>query len=313
MDKKCLVTQLKASCTEMKNPIYFGKTEMIVQVLNGSIMDLPFIYRGKCVFEVIEGDASKVSIHTGGAHETHVKQLDAKTWMIDRGNDDIYDSGSSSSYNPIKFSAAGLYKIRFDKYSTAPYANSSFCSVLLDINDMLYRKEGVRQKYNYVSYQSFNGNLKDLVRFSVVDTNTFSISNQYGGGVTTGDLRDILSSLKNLQYLKLSFCSEITGNIEDFDKYENKSNLTHISFWNVQGKITGSIVTAFKGCTSLAELNLENCAGVTGSIEELAQAQVANGRTSGTLKISGNAQQVVPNPVGSGKTITFTSEGYSIS
>lgn len=312
MNNKCLVTQLKASCTEMKNPIYFGKTEMVVQVLNGSVA-VPFIYRGKCVFEVIEGDASNVSVHTGGDYETHVKQLDSKTWMIDRDNEDVYDSGLSSSYNPIRFSMAGTYKIRFSKYSAAPYCTFENCSILLNINDMLYRKEGVRQKYGYTSYQSFNGNLKDLVKFSVVDTNTFSISNQYGGGITTGDLWDILSSLKNLQYLKLSFCSEITGNIEDFDKYENKSNLTHISFWNFQGKITGSIVTAFKGCTSLAELQLENCVGVTGSIEELAQAQVANGRTSGTLKISGNAQQVVPNPIGSGKTITFTNEGYSIS
>jgi hypothetical protein len=87
----------------------------------------------------------------------------------------------------------------------------------------------------------------------------------------------------------------------------------------VKTACNGDIAAALGNLKSLTSVNVTNSSYITGSIEGLASALVANGKTSGSLSVIGNGTityngTAVPN--GTAKTITFDQSvpnGYTVS
>jgi hypothetical protein len=125
------------------------------------------------------------------------------------------------------------------------------------------------------------GCLEDIIGNMLCSSLTFEFSNQKE---LMGNI-SIYNSLSYVVNIHLTNCPLITGNIEELVK-----PFTVID-------ITGSPL-------------------VYGSLEGLAEAQIANGRTSGTLKVSGYNTQITyqGQPIGAvEKTIAFSGSSYSIS
>lgn len=314
MNNKCLVTQLKASCTEMKNPIYFGKAEMLVEATGDTTLSFLHVNNRPVEVELIEGNSEGFSING----------LGTKTYLSKEGNKIIINrtkeeaiSDSNDEWYPLSFKT-GIYKLRYDKYYFAPYAGAYLVSTLINTEDIIYREEGLYQKFieDINIGTGFTGKLSNLLKVTPNDTQYFSLSSRIEGKTysVSGNLQEILNKLTSLEKLSLDFQLMLEGNINDFSTYAGRSNIKEIYLGNCKN-LTGDIVTAFANCTSLTKLTVENLNQVKGAISELAQAQVNNGRTSGTLAIVGYAPQIVPNPgsIPSAKTITFTSSGYTIS
>lgn len=131
------------------------------------------------------------------------------------------------------------------------------------------------------------------------------------------DLVGDLSSFANLAALwdlEVASATSLTG---DLSSISGLVNLKKLDFQRAS-HITGS-VSSFSQMTVLEGVWLRYCPGIhetDDSIAAFAAAQVANGRTSGTLKIECAMNNDVPGISFTSKTITFNSSlpnGYSIS
>lgn len=310
---KCLVTKLQASCSAMENPQYFGKAEITIKVANDGIHSvLAFIYLGgnPITFELIEGSSDNWEMHDENVINWITRVGNKIT--LNNPKQGIIDSGlGGSNYTPLKFNKAGTYKIRFDKYYCAPYISNSFDFSFIKIKDMKYLNNGVYMTVNYTSNNCFEGDLNELVSLMSPNATSIGVSIYPETSGVHGNISSLLK-LEKLTAISLGINRLIEGNINILNNHKNKNNISFIRLNNIP-LLTGDIVSAFGGYISLNSLYIENNKNITGSIEELAQAQVNNGRTTGSLTIKGYAINVVPNPGASGKTITFTSDGYTIS
>lgn len=111
--------------------------------------------------------------------------------------------------------------------------------------------------------------------------------------------------------------NEINTNI--YTMLSDKEAITAIEHLSLNGnKAVGDLVN-LAGLVNLTTLNLTRSGRdslITGSIEDFAEAQIANGRTSGTLSILCNGIITYNNsPINSGetKTITYSDGNYSVS
>lgn len=112
------------------------------------------------------------------------------------------------------------------------------------------------------------------------------------------------------------FTNEINTNI--YTMISDEEVITAIKYLSLNGnKAVGDLVN-LAGLVNLATLNLTRSGSdslITGSIEDFANAQIANGRTSGTLSILCNGIITYNNsPINSGetKTITYSDGNYSV-
>lgn len=112
------------------------------------------------------------------------------------------------------------------------------------------------------------------------------------------------------------FVNEINTNI--YTMISDEEVITAIRFLSLNGnKAVGDLVN-LAGLVNLTTLNLTRSGSdslITGSIEDFANAQIANGRTSGTLSILCNGIITYNNsPINSGetKTITYSDGNYSV-
>lgn len=146
--------------------------------------------------------------------------------------------------------------------------------------------------------------------FEVILTDKYSvksITNGYSEGSGLGaKKRNYAVNIADLEYLDepVSFWLE-NGCYGKLTRFESPSSLTNFSAKSDNYEIQ---LPAFTGCISLSKIDLQQkvvgsilslsdstaltyagfatCTNVTGEINDLAAAQVANGRTSGTLRIS---------------------------
>lgn len=96
-----------------------------------------------------------------------------------------------------------------------------------------------------------------------------------------GELKD-LQHIPTLSYLDLTRC-DVSGN-----------------------------VTALGSNVALTTLNLSNMPNVTGNVEDMLDAMVSSGRTSGTLSVNGTTSGIKYNGASfTTKSFTFTNEGWS--
>lgn len=112
------------------------------------------------------------------------------------------------------------------------------------------------------------------------------------------------------------FTSEINTNI--YTMTSDEETISEVKYLSLNGsKAVGDLVN-LAGLVNLTTLNLTrngNDSLITGSIEDFAKAQIANGRTSGTLSILCNGIITYNNsPINSGetKTITYSDGNYSV-
>lgn len=113
------------------------------------------------------------------------------------------------------------------------------------------------------------------------------------------------------------FTNEINTNI--YTMLSDEEIISELKFLSLNGsKAVGDLVN-LAGLVNLTILNLTrsgNDSLITGSIEDFAKAQIANGRTNGTLSILCNGVITYNNTsVNSGetKTITYSDGDYSVS
>lgn len=112
------------------------------------------------------------------------------------------------------------------------------------------------------------------------------------------------------------FTNEINTNI--YTMVSDEKIISDVKYLSLNGsKAVGDLVN-LAGLVNLTTLNLTrsgNDSLITGSIEDFAKAQIANGRTSGTLSILCNGIITYNNsPINSGetKTITYSDGNYSV-
>ena len=125
--------------------------------------------------------------------------------------------------------------------------------------------------------------------------------------VIDADIRDF-KYMQFLQFLDLDR-TNATGNIADCP------NNNYIQQFSGQSKLIEGNLKDLGAMTLLTYVAIAD-SSVTGDIIDLADAQISNGRTSGTLQVVGNGLithdgNVVAN--NSSKTITFSSGSYSVS
>lgn len=120
-----------------------------------------------------------------------------------------------------------------------------------------------------------NGATLDISHLDYIE-NLKSIS--VSGSELTGSI-DVFKGYKNLQTVHLRQSKNIVGNIESL---KDSTNLKKVHFANTN--VEGSLVSAFGNKTQLAVLELSETK-VTGSIEGLVSAQIAAGRTSGSIQM----------------------------
>lgn len=113
------------------------------------------------------------------------------------------------------------------------------------------------------------------------------------------------------------FTNEINTNI--YTMLSDEEAISNLNYLSLNGsKAVGDLVN-LAGLVNLTTLNLTRNgkdSQITGSIEDFAKAQIANGRTNGTLSILCNGSITYNNtPVNSGekKTITYSDGDYSVS
>lgn len=114
----------------------------------------------------------------------------------------------------------------------------------------------------------------------------------------------------NIVYIKCPRTSTLypTGSINNLSEYCPKLKCIEADYCD---SITGNIKTAFGKLINLQAVYQNSNVGVTGSLDELAQEQINNGRTSGTLNMMGNG--VITWLNNGVETVTTNGQFYHIS
>ena len=139
-----------------------------------------------------------------------------------------------------------------------------------------------------------------------------SFYNSINLALSAGKYRVLISSYNSLCFTINN--PGITGDISGYVQYfSDKTGLKQNSFY-INSPVTCDI-KHFGGYINHVLFNFSN-SKIFGSIESLAEAQVANGRTNGTLNI--NCNGIISyngSPVSNGviASITFSSSGYEVS
>ena len=123
----------------------------------------------------------------------------------------------------------------------------------------------------------------------------------------TGDFANV--DLSNIQVLKLAN-QEIYGDLDS--DFLGATSLTQLNLANNQ--LLRGNVTGLGNCIALTSLTLNTCHNISGTLENLLDAMVAAGRTSGTMTVALIQSAITYNgTVPSGTlTATFSGSGWSV-
>lgn len=169
------------------------------------------------------------------------------------------------------------------------------------------------------------GNMLSLKEILQTNTSTYHKGNCY-----KGDLSD-LSDFSNLEKIEFEGCKGITGNTSDISKFTNLKVFngygTSVDFSDISSLLqlttleqlqlggTGVNIEPFAVLTRLKVLSCRY-APFSGSIENLAQGMITQGRTQGTLRVTCSHSNITYQGNKSDKevsyTITFSDSSYSV-
>lgn len=287
MSTNCLVTKLK-SVVNNDNLRKVGCIKMHVIVgANASISRLGGETSPYCSVEIIgDGHFSSTS---GGSDNIGTKRV------------------SDTSLYP----SAGEYDIEIsNKYALTTLVMSSITVVSVDTSDFDYTNLRLLANFKTRKGVSFN-ELPDGIFNSTLGSLNFDDGQNYAA-------LDVMKLMNNtiMTYFKYSSdTAELASLYGDISGLGGKPSMTFLGI-KYQNKITGNI-SSLGSNVALTRIECYR-SGVGGAIEDLATAQVAAGRTSGSLAVFYSAPVTYngESPLDSAiKTITFDSSlpnGYSI-
>jgi hypothetical protein len=300
----CLVTKLKGSVQNENLPIY-GKGIIEVVVSDNTTNELHYEGKGKIEFELLEGNVDNFT------YPTHITFMSKSGNKITVNKSGIHDS-TDTAWAPIMFTAPGYYKIRYDKYNCKPKCNSYhtiWAGVSAD-DFSVYNIDLGKYGNDFYTISITSGKLEDILsKFTGKFIQEYAT---YGGKMYSSKVGGDISQFNNndnIQNIDISVNSNLSGDLTSFLQHPNKDNIQTLSFANVS-RLTGNLEAVLPNLPSLLLFNGENNSNYTGSLENIAQACIANGRQAGTtLTIRGNMVNVLPNPKNKGKVISFISDG----
>jgi hypothetical protein len=241
---------------------------------------------------------------------------------------------STSDDNYIIFNGAGTYKFKYDKYNVYLYpignASNQLPKIGLDLEELVYlQSPSYIKDAGYWNPLYFKGDISVFANKLQSSSTTFAISHvtDQASPLYSFNIEGNIESLAqcaNLTEINFSICTKLGGNLSTLlSTHPNRPNITKINLNNCARVDGGSLAAMFGSLTSLTTFNGENNTHFSGSITDLAQAQVSNGRTSGILTIGGYMPNVIPSDASSGRTIRFgtsmvnptaeeTTQGYQI-
>lgn len=153
----------------------------------------------------------------------------------------------------------------------------------------------------YDRFASFKGALSDLSPFDLTEIHLDNCD-------ITGSLKDV----EKFDKLKILDLSNTKVNCYDLTPVLNKKDLTEISLK------AGSDPLNIEPLAALIKLTKISCpyANFTGSVENIAQGMINNGRTSGTLNIFASYTNITYQGVETNQektyTITFSGSSYTV-
>lgn len=305
MSNNCLITKLKGTVTGGDE--YLGKAYITVEALQAyarvGVICGNYAGGSKTIELVGEGDFA-----IGGGATTHMS-INGKVITVVNDSDTAYDS-TTTGYNWISFPTIGTYTLLVDKYNITLFSitvgGSPSSEIIIGKKSVEYLQAPAMLKGNSTYFCNYiiDGDIKDFV--PKIDPSTTSIAlGRYAGAPTTvGDIANLIL-LANLKRVQLSLTG-LSGNLVEFiNNHPNAANFTNIIIKNTIRVNIGDLATAIGSLTELNEFDGENNYTCTGSTESVAQAQVASGRTSGTLTIKGYMPEFVPTSSSGLRKINF--------
>lgn len=331
--KNCLVTTLKAAANnENLQELGMAVATIVISAPDCWVGVICGNLNGGGKIKLIEGDSASFSIEK--TDDYMQKNGDVVT-VVNNGQS-AYDSLDTGSHqrNLLRFSTAGTYKLLYDKYniSLVPKPNNSDkvprVGLNLDEMDYLQSPSYIKTAGEWTS-SCYKGSIDVLAEKLLSSTTALfvsgigSSSSPLFGFSMYGNIEELVNC-PNLNVIKLSLQTTLEGNLKTLvDNHPNRLNFLKIFLDNTTNVKGGSLTAILGGLTKLTEFNGENNSNFNGSTTEIAEAQVAAGRTSGTLKISGYMRNFTPSGASSERTIKFgtsmvnpteeeTAQGYQI-
>lgn len=213
------------------------------------------------------------------------------------------------AYNTNNVIPAGKHLLKISPKQSLSILYSAKDGLVMDLST--FKGTGNMPKLNnilnaedssYSRLASFKGALSDLSPFDLVEIHL--------------DNCDITGSLKDVEKFDKLKILEIAGtkvNCYDLTPVLTNKNLLKIRLVAGSNPLN---IEPLAALTNLTEL-VCNYGNFTGSVENIAQGMINNGRTSGTLKLSANYSSITYQGVDSshGKktyTITFSESSYTV-
>lgn len=213
------------------------------------------------------------------------------------------------AYNTNNVIPAGKHLLKISPKQSLSMLSSAKDGLVMDLST--FKGTGNMPKLNniwniedstYSRLASFKGALSDLSPFDLVEIHLSNCD-------ITGSLKDV----KKFDKLKILEVSGTKVNCYDLTPVLTNKNLTEIRL------VAGSNPLNIEPLAALIKLTKIVCSygNFTGSVENIAQGMINNGRTSGTLSLTANYTSITYQGVNSGQgnknyTITFTGSGYTV-
>ena len=205
------------------------------------------------------------------------------------------------SYYTLTFSEGEYIVSISNKYAITRIESNDSLNVL-DLNgDLSYSEELFSLVLSVKNFT--NNNISQFGNLPIVKFNTSS-NNNLKGSINS------FSNLTSISSINLNASEDndkIYGNISAFSLSKNIERCQLSRCLNIEGNIN-----VFNSSIKLAYLDVYHTK-VIGDIDALAQAQIAAGRTTGSLWINSSKLTNAGTPFTSVKTITFSNGSYTIS
>ena len=254
-----------------------------------------------CLVTKLKGSVGDSSLPILGGFEMEIKANAGYVEFLSTGcTFKRYDSDGNlvqttiNNFTGMNF-AAGKLRVE-NKYAITKISAAAWDTAKLELDEI--------SPCTLLTYLSayVSGDLSSVSGLTLLTNLTLIVAN---GGTLSGDL-SVLSLLTSLASIFIGQNTSVVGNVSVF----SGRALTGVTLQSPG--IVGD-VASFGKSIGASDLWL-NGSGISGAIEDLADAQVTNGRTSGTLIIHGNGLMTYNGAAFSGnKTITFSGGSYIIS
>ena len=212
--------------------------------------------------------------------------------------------GSSMAVMPSSVVADNSYVFLGDKYDLTILQFGNHTAAVDLVHGDLSETKLANLNATWLKYKGGSYPI-DKLPWSTLTTLEYNSDSERGKPSTmTGDFADC--DVSNIGIVKLNN-KQIYGNLEE--DFVNASNLTELRLAANQ-LLTGNI-SGLGNLTSLTVLTLNTCKNVSGTLESLLDAMVANGRTSGSMTISLLESSITYNGSVPVSTLTATFSGGS--